>query len=98
MTGPASPGRPQERDQGKHVSYEYQRELYRQLRADQQIVEQAARRLRDRAIADGYLGLEYKHATFALALILDELGRRLRDLDAGLREQVLTAARALVQA
>jgi hypothetical protein len=71
------------------VSYEDQRELYRQLRADQQIVEQAARRLRDRAIAGGYAGLEHKHFAFGLALILDELARHLRNLDDGVRRHVL---------
>jgi hypothetical protein len=79
------------------VHYEDQRELYRQLRADQQIVEQAARRLRDRAISDGYLGLEYKHVTFALALILDELGRHLRGLDDQLRGHVLDGCREMLR-
>jgi hypothetical protein len=62
------------------VHYE-QRELYRQVRADQQLVAQAARRLRDLAIADGYASLEHKHLALGLALILDELARHLRDLD-----------------
>ena len=54
---------------------------YQQLRADRAIVEQAARRVRDQAIADGYLGLEGKHFAFGLALILDEqLRQRVVDL------------------
>jgi hypothetical protein len=57
------------------VSYDEQRRRHRQLRADRAVVELAARRLRDRAIAASYAGLEYKHVTFGLALLLDELGR-----------------------
>ena len=58
------------------MAYEQQRELYRQLRADQQLVEQAAARLRHRAIRAAYAGLERKELAFTLALILDELARQ----------------------
>jgi hypothetical protein len=78
------------------LSYDIQRELYRQLRADQQIVERAARRLRNRAIADGYTSVEYKHVTFALALLLDELARHLRDLNSELRKRVVEVCRGLL--
>jgi hypothetical protein len=77
------------------VSYEDQRELYRRLRADQQIVSQAATQLRHRAIVAGYAGLEHKHAAFALALILDELARHLRDLDQQLRQRVVETCSVL---
>ncbi len=63
------------------MSYEDQRELYRQLRADQQIVGQAAEHLRHGAIRAAHAGMERKELAFALALILDELARHLRDLD-----------------
>ena len=62
---------------------------YQQLRAERAVVEHAARRLRDGAIADGYAGLEYKHLAFGLASLLDELARHLRDLDDGVRRHVL---------
>src|SRR3954453_23886704 len=38
---------------------------HQQSRADRAVVEQAARRLRDRAIADGYAGYEGKHMASA---------------------------------
>ena len=73
-----------------------ERELYRQLRADQQVVAQAAAELRRQAISDGYTGLEDKRVTFALALVLDELARHLRDLDEQLRVSVVDCCRALL--
>jgi hypothetical protein len=78
------------------VHYEDQRERYHQLQADQQVVEQAARGLRDRAISDGYLGLEYKHLAFALAMILDELALHLRDLDEVLQQRVVDRCRKML--
>ena len=77
------------------VAYEQQRELYRQLRADQQLVEQAAARLRHRAILAAYAGLERKELAFTLALILDELARHLRDLDGELRDSVVEVCRRM---
>src|SRR3954468_164701 len=53
---------------------------HQQSRADRAVVEQAARRLRDRAVADGYAGYECKHLAFGMALVLHELARHLRDL------------------
>ena len=76
------------------VAYEQQRELYRQLRANQQLVEQAAARLRHRAIRAAYAGLERKELAFAL-LILDELARHLRDLDGELRDSVVEVCRRM---
>jgi hypothetical protein len=74
-----------------------ERELYRQLRADQQLVEQAAAHLRHRAILAAYAGLERKELAFALALILDELARHLRDLDGELRESVVEVCRRMAR-
>jgi len=79
------------------VAYEQQRELYRQPRADQQLVEQAAAHLRHRAILAAYAGLERKELAFALALILDELARHLRDLDGELRESVVEVCRRMAR-
>ena len=83
--------------QGMPVADEQQRELYRQLRADQQLVEQAAARRRHRAILAAYAGLERKELAFALALILDELARHLRDLDGELRESVVEVCRRIAR-
>ena len=84
--------------QGMPVADEQQRELYRQLRADQQLVEQAAARRRHRAIlAAAYAGVERKELAFALALILDELARHLRDLDGELRESVVEVCRRMAR-
>jgi hypothetical protein len=67
------------------VSYDDQRRRYAQLKADRGVVEQAAARLRHRAVLRGYVGLEHKEVTFALALILDEITRHLRGFDEQLR-------------
>ena len=65
------------------------RRWYEQLRADRQRVNQAAARLRHLAITDDYAGLEHKASAFALALVLDELGRHLGDFDADLRQRLV---------
>lgn len=64
-------------------------------RADRTAIEQAARRLRDDAIRDGYAGRPAKHIAFSFALVLDELGRHVRDLDEDLRRHVMAACRDL---
>jgi hypothetical protein len=79
------------------VSYDEQRRLYEQLRADQALVEQAAKELRHQAILAAYAGMGHKELPFAMALMLDELARHLRDLDDELRAQVLTGARMLIR-
>jgi hypothetical protein len=43
------------------------------LRADRNVIERAAARLRSDAIRSGYAGLQHQHVAFSLALILDEL-------------------------
>ena len=68
---------------------------YQQLRADRAVVEQAATHLRHLAITAAYAGLEHKELAFALALILDELARHLRDLDGELRESVVEVCRQM---
>ena len=76
---------------------ELQRQLYEQVRADRQLVERAAAQLRQRAISDAYSGLEGKFVAFGLALVLDELGRHMRDLDDVLRAETLGCCRALLR-
>ena len=68
---------------------------YQQLRVDRAVVEQAATHLRPLAITATYAGLEHKELAFALALILDELARHLRDLDGELRESVVEVCRQM---
>ncbi len=63
--------------------------------ADRTLIEHAARRLRDQAISDGYAGLPHKHRAFALALLLDEMARHVRELDDSVRAQVISTCRAL---
>ena len=65
-------------------------------RADRQVIEQAAAQLRHGAILDGYAGLPDKHLAFALALILDELARHVRDLQPKLRVQTMRGVRMLL--
>lgn len=59
---------------------ERDRRRVEQDRADRQVIEQAAAELRSGAIRAGYAGVEHKHVAFALALVLDELARHVRDL------------------
>jgi hypothetical protein len=63
------------------------------LRADRQVIERAARAVRDLAISGGYAGLREPARAFALALVLDELARHVRYLDDDLRGQVVAACR-----
>ena len=65
-------------------------------RADRRMIEQAAAQLRHRAIVAGYAGLPDKHFAFALALVLDELARHVRDLHAEVRAQTLHGAGMLL--
>jgi len=69
--------------------HDERRRRYAQLKADQHQVEQAAARLRQRAIREGYAGRPHQAVAFALALLLDELRLHLRDLDDEMRERVV---------
>jgi len=66
------------------------------LRADRSVIERAATRLRSGAIRSGYAGLQHQHIAFALALILDELGRHLADIDRAVRWQTVQSCRLLL--
>lgn len=66
------------------------------LRADRDVIERAAARLRSDAIRSGYAGLEHKHVAFGLALILDELARHVADLDRAVRWQAVQSCRLLL--
>jgi hypothetical protein len=62
------------------------------VRADRDVIERAARALRAYAIRDSYSGSTQPARAFSLALLLDELGRHVRDLDNELRAVVVQAA------
>jgi hypothetical protein len=68
----------------------------RRVRADRELLERGARRLRDEAIRSAYAGLSHQHVAFALASILDELARSLPGLDAGLRRQAVRSCLVLL--
>jgi hypothetical protein len=63
------------------------------IRAERAVVETAAAHLRTTAIQDGYAGQERKDLAFALALVLDEVARHMRDLPPGLRTAIVRACR-----
>ena len=65
-------------------------------RADRALIEHAAAQLRQGAIRAGYVGIPGQHFAFALALVLDELARHLRDLRPEVCEQTLRGARMLL--
>ena len=75
---------------------ERDRRRVEQDRADRQVIEQAAAELRSGAIRAGYAGVEHKHVAFALALVLDELARHVRDLTPAVRTQAVRGARMLL--
>jgi hypothetical protein len=90
-------GAHQERDRGeRHMPDEHDRSGIDVDRADRALIEQAAARLRQGAIRAGYAGMEHKHFAFALALVLDELARHVRDLRPEVREQTLRGVRMLL--
>ena len=66
-------------------------------RADRDVIERAARALRDLAIRDGYSGSEQPARAFSLALLLDEIGRHVRDLDNELGPAVVQCCRMLLR-
>jgi len=76
--------------------YQHERRMAA-LRADRELIERAAARLRSDAIRSGYAGLQHQHVAFGLALILDELARHLPDLDEAVRTEVEQSVRRVVQ-
>ncbi len=65
-------------------------------RADRDVIERAAARLRSDAIRSGYAGLQHQHIAFALALILDELARHVGELDQAVHWQAVQSCRLLL--
>lgn len=65
--------------------------------ADRNLIERAARRLRDLAIADQYAGYSHPTRAFAFALVLDELALHIRDLDEATRSIAVDTALRITQ-
>jgi hypothetical protein len=80
------------------VSYDDQRARWAALRADQDLIDRAAARLRHETGQDQYRGLRDPQVAFGLASILDELSRHLRDLDGALRRRVVKLCSELLKA
>ena len=77
------------------MSYDDQRARWAALRADQEVIDRAAARLRHETAQDQYRGLGDPQVAFGLASILDELSRHLRDLDGALRRRVVELCKEL---
>jgi hypothetical protein len=75
------------------VSYDDQRARWVALRADQDLIDRAAARLRHETAQDQYRGLRDPQVAFGFAAVLDELSRHLRDLDEALRPRVVELCR-----
>jgi hypothetical protein len=73
------------------MSYEQERRRWEIVKADQALIDQAARFLRHHAIQSQYAGLQRQEVAFGLAAILDELSRHLPDLNDGVRCQTVQA-------
>ena len=78
------------------MSYDDQRARWAALRADQDLLDRAAARLRHETAQDQYRGLHDPQVAFGLAAILDELSRHFRDLDEALRCRVVELCRELL--
>jgi hypothetical protein len=79
------------------VSYDDQRARWAALRADEELLDRAAARLRHETAQAQYAGLRDPQVAFGLALVLDELARHLRDLDGELRESVVEVCRRMAR-
>jgi hypothetical protein len=64
--------------------------------ADQDVIDQAAARLRHETAQDQYRGLHDPQVAFGLCALLDELSRHLRDVDDALRRRVVGLCRELL--
>jgi hypothetical protein len=73
------------------MTYEQERRRWEAIKADQALIDQAARFLRHHGIQSQYAGLQRQEVAFGLAAILDELARHLPDLNEGVRWQTVQA-------
>lgn len=65
-------------------------------RADRQVIQRGRRAAAARCDPGGYAGLPGQHFAFALALLLDELARQVRELHPAVRAHVLHGVRMLL--
>jgi hypothetical protein len=77
------------------VPYDEQRARWAALRADQDVIDQAAARLRHEAAQDQYRGQRNPQVAYGLCALLDELSRHLRDIDDEVRRRVVDLCRAM---
>jgi hypothetical protein len=97
--GSASPRAAQTAVDGeKPMSYDDQRARWASLRANQEIIDSAASRLRNEAAQDKYRGPRDPQVAFGLTSILDELSRHSQDLDEALRRRVVELYREPLRA
>jgi len=75
---------------------EHERSRIEVDRAYRQVIQRAAAQLRRGAIRVGFTGLPGQHFAFALALLLDELARHVRELHPAVRAHVLHGVRMLL--
>jgi hypothetical protein len=79
------------------VANDDQRARWAALRADQNLVDRAAARLRHETAQAQYAGLEDPQVAFGFAAVLDELSPHLRDLDEALRRRVVELCKELLR-
>jgi hypothetical protein len=75
---------------------EYERRRWEAMKADQELIDEAARFLRHDAVQSQYAGLQRQEMAFGLAAVLDECSRHLPDLSEGMRWQVVESCRAML--
>jgi hypothetical protein len=79
------------------MTYEQERRRWETIKADQALIDEAARFLRHHAIQSQYAGHQRQEVAFGLAAILDELSRHLPDLNEGVRWQSVQACQQLLE-
>ena len=74
----------------------YERDRWDAMRADQDLINEAATWLRKHAIHSQYAGLQRQEIAFSLASVLDVLSRHLPDVSDGIRWETVQACRAVL--
>ncbi|MCE3554500.1 hypothetical protein LWC33_23960 [Pseudonocardia sp. RS11V-5] len=70
-----------------------ERQLFARLRADRELIDQAAARLRHLAVQDEYRGRRYPEHAYGLASILDTIALGLTDVPDSIRTAAVRTAR-----
>ena len=79
------------------MSYDDQRARWAALRADQELIDSAAARLRRETAQAQYADCRRPEVAFGRAAVLDELSRHLRDVDGSLRGIIVQLCRGLLR-